>query len=426
MKVDRTTPPPISDFVRLSIPAMKSEVVADGITLNIIRTGETPANRISLLWNYGASQCQGSFAPSLVPQMMMQATTKLSGAEIVDKIDFLGAFLNHNVGTSYSSFDALSLNQFTGDILEILNDIVCNPIFPEDRFEAIKRKALAQYDLKNSRTRFVASEALTELLAGKNHPYARKLTRRDIEETTIENVRDAWRKGIFKTAINTFASGNITESLKKELINFSTSLRPVPTEINMHVVVPYCPEPPCRIFIESPNARQSSVAVGIPTIPRTNPDYIPLRIAVTALGGYFGSRLMTNIREEKGLTYGINAYLGGTFEGASININADCDKSYVEDVLKEINIEMEKMASAPLPDDEFRRLRSYYMTIIASTLESFKSIGEYYESQITVGIPENYFDEQQSVLESITPEDIRAMAEKYFITSEARTVIVGA
>lgn len=422
---DRTTPPPISDFGHLTIPPVSRLILPQGVSVNIIKTGESPANRIALLWNYGNARNDGSMATGLVPSMLMQGSRTMSAEQIVDNLDFLGVFMSNNVGSSYTQFEALSLNEVTGEYLNILADIVLNPVFPSERFDALKRKTLAKFDLNHSRTNYVAREELTKLIAGEDHPYLIPPSRTDIEEMTLEDVKASWREGVFHTDMHIFASGDITDRLRSGIIEFAQILRPHKAELSFQRTVPYSPSGSGVRNVLMPDASQSSIAIGIPTIHRSHPDYIPLRITVTALGGYFGSRLMTNIREEKGLTYGITAVLMGAHEGSIINITADCDTSYVDRVLKEIQAEMAELATNPMDAAEFARLRSYYMTSVASTLESFKTIGEYYENQLTVGLPDNYFDEQQDVLRDITPRRIRDIAATYFTFEDAITVVAG-
>lgn len=424
MKNDHSAPT-ISDFTTLTLPGQTVETLDNGIILHTIQSGGSPANRISILWNYGAAKCPHSYAYKLVPEMMKQGTQHMTGAEIVDSIDYLGAFLGHTAETHWSSFDAMSLSRFTPRLLEILRDIILNPTFPADKFEALKRKALAAYDIQHTRTAVVASEHLENLVAGPGHPYALKPSRARLEELSLDDVVHAWQEGVFKSDIHIFAAGHINESLYEHLKKFAMDIRPNQRDTTPLVIAPYEPSQPGLRNVVMPDSVQSSIAMAIPAIPRQHPDYIPLRIAVTALGGYFGSRLMTVVRETMGMTYGISASLNGCYEGASIIVTADCDPSYVKAVVKQIGIEMHRLADSPLPDDEFRRLRSYYMTTLASVLETFRTVSDYYQGHLTVGTPPDYFEAQQQVLSTITPNLIQEISRKYFRPELAITVIAG-
>jgi predicted Zn-dependent peptidase len=162
-----------------------------------------------------------------------------------------------------------------------------------------------------------------------------------------------------------------------------------------------------------------------PTIPRSHKDYIPLRIAVMALGGYFGSRLMTSIREEKGLTYGISAALEGSHEAANITINAQCDPAYVDEVISQTFAEIERLANEPMPREELEALIQYLSSALAVTLDSPLSIADHYITQLTVGTPPDYFEQQFNVLGAITPATIAEMTSKYIKPELFATFVAG-
>ena len=427
MQPDRSTPPPVLGFPHLVLPKPVIYDISPAMRLHVIEAAESRANRVSVFWNYGSNRTQGqSTATELVPQMIMQGTSTMSAEEITDRIDFTGSFTGTSAGGDYTSVECLSLNAFTPEMLDILFGILTQPVFPADRFEAIRRKVINNFELKQTKSDFRAKELLAELLAGAGHPYFRTTTYEDIAATTIEQVRNCWHEGIHNTRIDVFACGRITGDIEGKIVDFARNLSTVQGELSNAEFHKYHPEEPGRRYISMPDARQSAVAIGIPVdIDRSHPDYIPLRIAVTGLGGYFGSRLMSSIREEQGLTYGISAWLAGAPEGTSIQIAGACDAAYVEAVIEQTNIEIRKMAEAVMPEDEFNRLCSYYMTTLASVKESFITIGKFYESQLTVGIPDNYFDEQQHILRELTPQKLRDVAAKYFLPECEITVVAG-
>lgn len=422
-KLDRITPPPVRDYDRLSLPPCNVRRLDNGITINTIQTGTLPVNRISVIWNYGFNRCHGSISASITPTMMMQGTTSLTGAEIVDRTDFLGAFLSQVSNESYSGFQFLCLTEFTAEMFDLLGDIIVNPTFPGDRFEAIKRKTIADYELKQANTHSRASELLNTLLWGPEHPYMRAPGLDELKAMERSNIVEAWRVGTTTTDIHIFVSGNITPDVSAAIDKFAQTIRPQAVTTTDAPNVQAQPVTPCRRIISMPDSKQSSIAIGIPAIARTHADYVPLRIAVTALGGYFGSRLMTSIREEKGLTYGISAVLMGSQYNGAIKIAADCDSSYVNDVIDAVNAEIKKLADEPMDAAELSRLKSYYMTTVAATLESFKSIGEYYENRLTIGLHPDYFNIQQTVLQQLTSADICRLTRQYIDPEKARIVI---
>lgn len=422
---DRTKAPEIKNFVRLRMPECVVTSPTGGVNIHSIETGNAPANFVSVVWHKGRNTTLSQMAYSILPQLMMQGTEKLSGEQIFDRLDFLGAIVTNSFVGNYGSFDLLSLNSFTPEVLDLVSQIVKKPSFPENKFEALKRKLLLQFDVNQTKTGFRANEMLFHLIAGKENPDYRIVRREEIESLTLDDIRHAKENGINHSNIDIIVSGKLSGDLAADISRFAVQIKPERPIEPRTDTIPFKPENPTARHIDMPDSQQSSVALGIPSIKRDHPDYIPLRIAVTALGGYFGSRLMTKIREESGLTYGISAVLAATREGSFIKIESDCDRRFVDKVIRQIKREMEIMTIEPMDHDELARLKSYYMTVIASNLESFKSIGEFYKAKITVGITDDYFDRQQTEIKNMTSEDIMLMAKKYFKTDSAIIVTAG-
>lgn len=178
-------------------------------------------------------------------------------------------------------------------------------------------------------------------------------------------------------------------------------------------------------YVEVAGAAQSAVRMTIPSISRQHDDYEMLRIAVCALGGYFGSRLNANIREEKGLTYGIASSIIGMDGYGAINIACQCDGRYVDTVISEIHHELNRMKSGDYPSDEIARLKRFYTTSLSGILESPFSVMDFYESGHIADIPSDYFVQQLRALDSLSAESLREMANRYFQSDKALTVVAG-
>lgn len=165
--------------------------------------------------------------------------------------------------------------------------------------------------------------------------------------------------------------------------------------------------------------------MSIPAVPRSHPDYNLLRMTVTALGGYFGSRLMMNIREDKGYTYGISSALLGSREGGYIVISAQCDNRYTSALIDETRAELIRMADSPLSDDELKRLKFNVASDLASTLDTPMTMMDYYELRHTIGVPDDYFYARQKALAEITPEIVCEMSRRYLNPDSLRISVAG-
>lgn len=164
----------------------------------------------------------------------------------------------------------------------------------------------------------------------------------------------------------------------------------------------------------------------MPAIDRNHPDYIVLRLLVMALGGYFGSRLMSNIREDKGYTYGINSYLLGYPEGGLIGISSSTDNSTADALIEETIGEIKRLSKGDFTEDEIARLKQHAMSTLASSLDSSFDIMEYYINGLVAFIPSNYFEEQVKAVKSLTPELLTRVAREHLSLDRLNIAVAGA
>ncbi len=422
--IDRSKVPATEPFGHLDIVPEQVETLPNGIRIHTVECGTQAVNRIVLLWEIGKSDVENPFAVKLLPQLMLEGTTNLSGEMIADAVDFEGAWLTPRSEDYFTGFELISLNAKTPTLLDLLSEIIKSPAFPESSFEALKNKEIANLQLNEGRTPVQATRRLVQAMSGSDHPYQNKNTIDILCKLTRGDIRKAWLNMIHNSQVDIFIGGRPDEKVKMALKEFALSLRQDSPVEKRRGYRPFTPDSPSDIKIIVKGARQASVAIGIPAINRSHPDYIPLRMTVTALGGYFGSRLMTNIREEKGLTYGISASLFGIREDAYISVTADCDPEYVDEVISNIKSEITKLATEPMDENELTRLKMYLGTILASTLDSPFAVTDNYVIRLTLATPTDYFDQQQKALQSLTAETIAEMATKYLLPLSRITTVV--
>lgn len=431
MTVDRSKAPATRPFEHLELPQEETEQLENGVTLHTVADTTLPATRITTMWNYGFDMSNAfglgcSAAASFATQMMREGTSTRSGAEIADTVEFNGAMLTPRAHDHYSSVDLTGLSESIPELLDLAGDTFRNSVFPEAAYEALKRQAVTTKEVELSKVGVRTGDAIFRMMAGENHPYLKTDTPEDIEKCGLEQAREAYADGTRRTELHVFAGGFIDNDMRSRIKDYCLGLRETkPDSLLRLETVPFMPEPACQIHIDQPTALQTAVAIGMPTIGREHPDYIRLRCAVIALGGYFGSRLMTNIREEKGLTYSISAGLNGMREGAFMLVKAHCPNDKARKVIEEIRNETELLGTTRMGDDELTRLKRFLISNLATILDSPFSIIGHYQNRYLVGTPEDYFDQQFDQINSLTADDIMSMASKYLKCNEFRIATCG-
>lgn len=423
--IDRTKAPATHPIGRITLPPLDREVLANGIELYTLDSGNIDVNQLFMAWKGGEYEAPNRVVASVCSAMLTEGAAGLSGAEIAERLDFRGAILRTEADSHHSLLSLTCVNSLASGLAPTLDAIIEHPDFPDDALAMqieIKEKRYLQ---SLSKVSTLARHALAPLIMGADHPKAREIELSDFSEVSRRSLIDFHRRVYTGASCRAFLSGRLTDAVRADvkslLGQMSCSGEPCPVEI-----VPFCAMAPQTVRVEKADALQSAVCMAIPAVPRTHPDYLPLRFTVIALGGYFGSRLMRNIREEKGYTYGISASLCGMPEGSYACISAQCANEYVEPVIAETKAELERLAIEPMPDAEMQRLRLHVQTSLIDTVDSPFAIMDYYRTRELVGLPEDYFSEQVRLSRDIDAATIMAMARKYLDPAQLRIAVAGA
>lgn len=397
----------------------------NGIPLYIFNIGDQQISKIEI--NIEGGKCDGGnqAISELSASTLREGSLKYNSEEIAEQLDINGCCLGKSTLTHCNAINIHSINRNFENVMPILADMTFNPTFPAKEVNNIKNVAINQLQTKLERVSFLAQTKFSQLCFGRESNLGKPFSCDTIRDTSIDDIK-RFHEDWFRTPnIRIMISGMISEEMLN-CINTHFGKTPIigkPRESQTDAATESHKGE--TIIVDKNNAIQSAIAMGSSTILRSNPDYIPLRILVTALGGYFGSRLMTNIREDKGYTYGISAYLQGFRDSAFITISSQCDTSYTWNVVKEIKSEIGKLQNEPIPSDELSRLKSHMLSDLARILDTPFSIAEYYASMLNNRMPQNYFENQIDIINSITAVDLQAIAQKYLSADDFFTVIAG-
>lgn len=424
MALDRLTPPEIKQFGDLSVPSARVLTLDNGIKLTVVDQGEQEVNRLTISWEGGANDVDSLSTLKLASDLMREGTVSHSGAEIAETLDYNGSWLKCCYNSHFTSQVIHSLNSRVEEVFPTMVEIISQPTFPTKEFEVLRDKMASRKQVEMERVTYYANRDSHQLLYGENHPTSVDETPDMIRTITREDVAKMHADLTATSTCELFLAGRITPQIE-DMVNRTFGAIKNNSNGLAQRVVPMRPSGKRKIVTARPGALQSAVVMAIPTIMRSHPDYIELRLAVMALGGYFGSRLMSNIREDKGYTYGISASLLGNWEGSAITINSQCDNRYVEPLIGETRKEISRLASELMEADELERMRQFAMTSLAATLDSPFSIMDYYENMRVVQTPHDYFARQLQAIKSLSPQRIAYLAEKYMLLDEMRIAVAG-
>lgn len=417
--------PEIQKITRLKMTHPNVAELDNRIPVSVIHLGDQPVSRIDIIIEGGRCDGSSQLESELLAAMLREGTTSLSAKEIAEKLDFYGSWLSCDASTHNITLSLYAVNKHFDKVVPILADIAMHPSIPEHELNNLKSRAANRLLTNNQKVSYLASRTFSNRYFGDKHNLGQEISEEAICGITSSRLQEFHKKWFIDSNVRILISGFVTEGMLQTLNKcFGTSWATGPATSSR-------PDSPNAVFcpateiVDKPNALQSAIKIGIPTILRSHRDYIPLRILTTALGGYFGSRLMANIREDKGFTYGISASLLGYRNNSIISISSQCATEYTWDVVKEIKYEMKALQDSLIPKDELDRVRSYMLSELARTLDTPFSIADYYSSVFNNHIDENYFDNQVEIINSISAEEISRIAADYFDIGKMLTVIAG-
>lgn len=423
---DRTKAPAVTNFTDIHLEFPSQITLSNGIKAFVIGNGEDEICRISWLTCGGKFQELKPMQASLTAATMLEGSKSYTSVQVAEAFDYFGALTNGYALDFLSLSELLSLNDTLGDVLPYFVDGVVNPTFTSE-IVAHKRSVVAG-NLSNmsQKVRYLASREMARIYYGESHPLARKFTPSEVESLMPEDLKQFHSDNILKYLGQSkiVVAGHVTDR-ELAIIDDRIGQLPVGDLIPPTISYPVVHDSVRWSVVDKPGAVQSAIYVTFDAVPRTHPDYLKLRLLVIALGGYFGSRLMQNIREDKGYTYGIGSVLAGRADEAHIEISTECATKYTHEVIKEIKIELKKLQDEPIGIEELESVKQNVLSDLAKTLDTPLSVADYVNTTFTYGVYPEYFNNQVAEVQEATSAELQELASRYFDFQKMRIVVAG-
>lgn len=425
MKIDRLTPPPVHEIGKLVLEPADDYVLENGIRLHVVSGSEIETNRMTVLLPGGSCDSKMPGMNELISKLLFEATEKLSAAEVANVLELNGAWGGSLVTTLNTSIDVFSMNSKFMLILPIVYDMIMIPRFEEESIEQHRRRMRAVQEIKMKRVGWLSDLGARKLMYGEDSNLAKTTDFVELDKVTRDELLETHRSRLDPQGIHIYLSGHVTEEMRNAVIEQFSKI-PASVVYPLAEVTFRDEYSETTVNIDCPEAVQSAIKLLLPAVGRLHPDYIPLRMAVTALGGYFGSRLMLNIREDQGLTYGISAYLMGCKNKSFAVVATETDSANTERVIESVKEELEKMKdSASYTAEEINRLSKHVVSSLATILDTPFSRIDFIQTQITADAPPTYFADQECWARKISAETLSDIAKKYFDLDKLMIVTAG-
>lgn len=423
MTVDRSIAPAFQIPDKIDFPSPIQRTLKNGVRLYFIPTPEISAIRLEINADAPATldKEEKKLASYFTLQMLMEGTKSKSSAELDDFFDTFASEVEVVNTFEHQGLSLLTTKKHFQTVFPVFRELLTEAIFPEKELAKRKSQKILSLNILKEKTGNRASQLFRQELFGKGHSYGQITEEKDVEEIKRDDLIEFYREQLW-TNPEVFLTGNLDQG-EIELIEDLLGNLPVH---QAEKKLPYFENRVySRLVEEREKALQSSIRLGCHLIPKNHPDYFGLWVFNVFLGGYFGSRLIKNIREDKGHTYGIYSSIGSLQATDYWVVMADVIKEHREAVIDEIYKEIHKLQMEEIPSEELETVRNYLIGNLLSNFSSAFELISRFKSIHQSGLDFGFYKNQLEFIKTFQPEQIQEIGKKYLSQEKMVETIVG-
>ena len=413
MNLDRIQQPDYKNIEDINIPTPEKIFLNNGIETHVINAGTQEIVKIDVTLNAGSWYQKKALIAATVNEMLTEGTISQSSQQISEKLDYFGAFINPQPTKDFGNISLYTLKKHLPETIKIFEDIIKNPVFAKNEMQTFLDKRKQKFQVELEKVTNIARQEFNEQLFGKSHPYGIKTKIDDYDKINQEDLIHFHNSFYNSENCKIVLSGKIDNSVIA-LINDHFGNNDWSNKKNIKSISNSITEQPVmESFIEKKNVTQSAIRLGKIIINKNHPDYHKLNVVNTILGGYFGSRLMKTIREERGYTYGIGSALV-TLKNAGFlvilsEVNAEVSRNAINDIL----VEIKKLREEKVDLDELNLVKNYMLGDLLRSFDGPFEISSSFKNIIELNLENDFYQKSLQCLKLITPDDILLIANKY-------------
>ena len=423
MILNRAIAPEFNTPSTVEITQAESSQLTNGIPFYLLKSGESPVIRIEFIFkagNYYESEAGLSLFTS---KMLREGSKNYTGGELEEKIAFYGGFLEINQGMDRVSVAIYILSKHLTNVLPVLIELMTKPAFSEKEFLNLKNITKQNLKINLQKTSYLASSAFKESLFGKAHPYGRSISEESIDVIDLAKISSFYNSYLNSKNCTILVCGSGSEDFYKIFndsfgkLSWGESADAVVT----NSILQYQGQK----RIEKENSVQASIRIGRLMFPLQHPDYFKANLLIEILGGYFGSRLMKNIREDKGLTYGISASLVNLENAGYFTIGTDVKKEFVEQTIQEIHKEITLLKEQLVGEEELTTVKNYLLGSFLNSLTTPFALGDKFKTIYFNKLDYSFYTHYLESMKYITAKELQETANNYFVDSLFTEIVAG-
>lgn len=424
--LNRLQPPPTHPLTQLVLPTPTVSHLPNGARLHVLAHDAQPVLRLQVVLPAGKRQEPRPSLAQLAARMLTEGTATRSAREIADTVAFYGASLDCEAGPDRATLTLYCLARHLPALLLLVAEVLAAPTFPEDELRQTQQRMSQNMRVERQKTSYRATEEFNRQLFGAASAYGRSFDEDTFNQLTASELRAFHAAAYAPAGAEVFLSGDVA-SHAAEVAAVLGQWQPAPSA----EIAPAAPvaaldaAPTGLVTVPVESSIQASLRVGRHWPALTEAQTPELSLLVKILGGYFGSRLMRNIREDKGFTYGIHASVVAREEAVALVIGTDVNGESAAATRHEIAYELTRLQTEPLGDDELETVKNYTLgKLLGETTTVFEQ-ADRYRYVVLQGLRPDYYAELVRRTQAATAEELQALARTYLSPADMLTVVAG-
>jgi len=419
--------PPLAPEREVVWPKRTREKLSNGLQVILAESHSIPKFHGQLIFLSG-NAAAADRAPGLADMtaaVIRTGTQERASHQLEEDLRSIGADLSTEAGSDVSAITFTGLSEFAEPLLDLVHELAREASFPEGEFERERRQKLEEVKLNRTQPSSLASERLRKVLFGA-HPYSQvSPSEAQVAAYKREDLQSVYREfytpqNALLLLVGDFEPQEMLKGIEKVFGSWSGNKPPEKTYAE-----PANPRGRRVYLVHMPGAVQTQILAGCHAITRKHPDWIKLGLTNTLYGGAFNSRLVMNIREDKGYTYSPRSSVNALRQHGYFSVSAAVRNEVVAASLAEMFYELDKLRALPVPESELADAQNYLSGVFSLGLATQDGLLSQFSNVAQNELPEDYLETYRAKVRAVTSEEVLATARKYLDSANMQIVLAG-
>lgn len=411
--LQRKKAPAIVDAVnfKLELKPYEHFTLDNGVKVYTINAGAEDVMAVEWVYFAGNSYEEQNLVAATTNFMLKNGTSQKTAFQINEHFDYYGSYFNRSCYNETATLSLHTLTKHISELLPLVRELLTDSTLPQEELDTYRQIMKQRLKVNLKKSEFVAGRLIDACLYGEQHPYGKYTHEEDFDSLDRETLQRFYEQYYKQGKLMIFVAGKLPADLQQQLNRYFGDL---PNgEIADRAIKPTPATERKYRIINDDKGVQGSIRLARQFPNRHHPDFLKVQVLNTVFGGFFGSRLMLNIREDKGYTYGIGSYLQNHIHDSAWVVSTEAGREVTEAAIEEVYREMKTLRETPVDDEELLLVRNYMMGSLLGDLDGPFQIIARWKNIILNNLDERYFYNSLQTIKTVKAEELQELANKY-------------